>query len=160
MIQLTDKVWIGDSDDGKYTDLVEPVVGAVLCVAQDLTPPNTRLWPTTEYAHVGLIDGPGNLPCAYIAAIVTLHLLLDRHPAVLVYCHGGGRALAVTLMYTILRRGKVSDHSTILNHWTPFDVALQYLRTSLGPSCYLPDVHPSHVEAFDKLPLSLLEVLV
>lgn len=85
-------IWIGDCDAVKEAE----DCGALLNVAQDLRP--QRGWPDTESMHVGLIDGPGNEVAAYCAAIYAIDALIHRHN-VLIYCHSGGRALAVALMY-------------------------------------------------------------
>lgn len=90
-------VWIGCSADENQGDLDKPDIGAILNVAQDYD--STRGWKHGfESMRVGLVDGPGNELCAYIAAVLALHALCKRHNA-LVCCHTGSRSLAVTLMY-------------------------------------------------------------
>lgn len=155
MIKLTDKLWIGDSTDGERVNSAYVRFDSVLNVAQDLQKSVSRRRHGIEYAQVGLIDGPGNLPAAYCAAVMTLFMLLERGSC-LVYCHSGGRSLAVAVMYLVLRRGKTSNHSTFLNHWLPWDQMIEELRGRVGN---LPDVHSAHKEACDKLPFSLLEIL-
>lgn len=160
IIRLTDNIWIGGSGSWEKaaTDIPEPI-DSVLNVAQDLYVEVG--WPDVEYAHVGLIDGPGNPPSAYCAAILVMHTLLVGRGAgkrLLVFCHDGSRSLAVVAMYHILKRGKTSTHPTFLNYWTPWDRMLETLQYEASGE--LSKIHPSHREAFDKLPLSLLENMI
>lgn len=159
MIQITDRIWVGDSDDAIHSDLSVNKITAILNVAQDLQVEGQGWGEGIEYAQVGLIDGPGNIQSIYCAAVLTLHTLVGRHKHMLVACHDGGRSLAVVLMYLILKKGKTSEHPTILNHWTTWDNMLLDLY-KLGKHTQLPSVNDSHKEAFDKLPLSLLESLL
>ncbi len=101
---MTDHLWIGSSEDESSADLGEVGIRAILNVAQDLRP--TRGWRKLEYAHVGLVDGPGNTPAAYHAAVLALRMLLGRYDRVLVCCHSGGRALAVVVMYLAATSGR------------------------------------------------------
>lgn len=108
MIRLTDDmrdcssisrgaVWIGNHGDALRGDLREQGIGGLLNVAQDLE--GTYGWDHgMEYAQVGLVDGPGNEPWMYCAAVLVLHALLGRRN-VMVYCHTGGRSLAVAVMW-------------------------------------------------------------
>lgn len=156
MIQITDNIWIGDSDDQYKLLKSEGGPTAAMNVAQDLH--GIVGWGYgVEYAQVGLVDGPGNLGCAYAAALLTLCALLDRHEQVLVYCHDGGRAMAVVVMHLILKRGKVSAHPTFLNHWAAWGKMVEELQRKLDR--VLPEPHDAHREAFEKLPLSLIEGL-
>ena len=135
MIQLGERLWIGDSDDERHADLDEVGVGAVLNVAQDLH--GVRGWMNgVEYAQVGLIDGPGNPPSAYYAAVAALGTLVRRWRT-LVVCHTGSRALAVALMYLNVhpRRG--------------WDDLLALVRERVDGE--LPVPHEAHRAAFDKL---------
>lgn len=158
MIEITERIWIGVAKDEREVDLAKLGIAAILNVAQDMQ--GTRGWAWRfEAAHVGLIDGPGNPLFAYSAAILTLHTLLDRHDKVMVFCHNGGRSLAVVLMYLILKRGKGNTQfSTFLSCWTTWDGMLEYLKAICGPK--LPTIHAAHKEAFEKLSLSLLEGLI
>ena len=157
MIKLTDRIWIGGSTDEMSIEVTRLRITGLLNVAQDLQ--GMRGWGYyIDYAQTGLIDGPGNPPSAYCAAILMLHTLIDRHDRVMVFCHNGGRSLAVATMYLIIKRGKVSDHPTFLNYWTPWDKMLDELaKTAEQP---LPEPHRAHRRGFDKLPLALLESLV
>jgi hypothetical protein len=138
MIKLTDNLWIGDSADEVYADLVD--IGAVLNVAQDLQ--GTRGWMDgVEYMQVGLIDGPGNVPAAYHAAVLALAALLKRNRT-LVCCHTGGRALAVSLMWLHLTSGRGWDS------W----LAILCERVE-GE---LPIPHEAHKEAFNRMNWRLL----
>ncbi len=154
ILHLSDKIWIGDSDAGK--NILETGMEAALNVAQDLY--HKSGWPDIEYTHIGLVDGPGNPVCAYCAAILALHTLVERgYDCILVYCHDGGRSLAVVVMYLVLRRGKTSSHPTFLNYWVGWDKIIAELAATLDDP--LPAIHEAHKRAFDKLPLAFLEQL-
>ncbi len=152
MIQITDKLWVGNSLDGEKAE-----VDAVLNVARDLH--IKRGHPDIEYMQIGLMDGPGNELDVYCGALLALNSLLKRFDKVLVHCHEGkSRSMAVAMMYVILKRGKVSSHPTFLNHWTSWDKILGEIREKNKKD--IPEPHKSHKEAFDKLPLALLEQLL
>lgn len=133
MIRLTDNLWIGDSVSPKNIGAVE--IGAVLNVAQDLQ--GEVGWPDVEYAQVGLVDGPGNLPAAYHAAVLALATLRQRYNKVLVYDHDGGRALAVVVIYL----NQIARHGW--NGW------MEVIRKLVDID--LPVPHPAHRAAFDRI---------
>lgn len=138
MIQLVKGIWIGDSADEAVADLSAPGITAILNVAQDLQ--CTRGWlHEVEYAQVGLIDGPGNEVGAYSAAVITLDYLTKRHKNVLVCCHTGGRALAVTIMYINMVSGC----------WRGWVDWIALLTERIDDT--LPMVNNIHVIAFSKL---------
>lgn len=144
MIQVRDKVWIGNSADEEHTNLTSAGIGAVLNVAQDMV--TTHSWyHDIEVMHVGLVDGPGNIPAVYAAAVLGLHILLQRH-SVLVCCHDGGRSLAVVIMYASATgggRGWPGDWVAGWDNW------LYQLGSNVDQP--LPEVNPIHKEAFDKM---------
>jgi hypothetical protein len=94
VIVINDKLIVGSSFDEHNAK-----VDAILNVAKDLLP--TRDWGAgIEYVHIGLVDGPGNLPEYYYAAVMALFGLLKNDRKVLVCCHDGfGRSMAVVVMY-------------------------------------------------------------
>lgn len=147
---------MGDSRDEQFVgkNAYDFDLGAILNVAQDLR--STCGWAEVRYYHCGLVDGPGNPLSAYAAAVLTLHTILERGSC-LVCCHDGGRAVAVAMMYLILKRGKVSAHPTFLNHWTSWGKMWEELSDKLGMP--IPTPHEAHREAFERLPLSLIEGL-
>lgn len=156
MIQLTKTIpnlYIGDYEDEKHAK-----VCTILNVANDLIP--TRGWHWgIEYAHIGLIDGPGNTTALYSAAVLALHSLVSNsEDKILVCCHSGGRSMAVAVMYLIIKRGKRADHPTFLNYWTPWDRVVEELHNQCD--IQLPGIHEAHKTAFEKLPLSLIEGLM
>lgn len=107
MLKITDKIWIGNSDDekkatkrDKFGRVLSNISDSVLIVAQDMTHNND--WDDgVEYMQVGLIDGPGNPLSAYHAAVLALVTLVKRG-TVLICCHDGGRSLAIVIMYLYL----------------------------------------------------------
>lgn len=141
MTHLGEGLWIGNSADG--WDQRQAGVGAALNVAQDLR--GWWGWPETEYAQVGLIDGPGNPPAAYAAAVLTLAGLLARQKT-LVYCHTGSRALAVAVMYLQARSPRGWDS------W------MELLGERVDG--VLPATHEAHREAFERMNWQLLAQLM
>lgn len=137
MIRLTDHLWIGDSADGMRLGLMR--VGAVLNVARDLC--IRAGWPDVEYAQVGLVDGPGNLPRVYASAVLLLADMLTRHD-VMVCCHNGARSLVVSLMYLNVAARK--DWTGILN----------MMRERIDGT--LPEVNQAHITVFDSMDWKLL----
>lgn len=135
MIKLDDKIWIGNSGDEEFAKLEEAGIGAILNVAQDLQ--CSRGWNTgIEYTQVGLIDGPGNSLCAYQAAILALTALV-KNKKVLVCCHTGARSLAVVLMYLNVENSRGWNGN------------LLFLKERIEDE--LPEPHPAHWAAFDKM---------
>lgn len=133
MIQLTNDIWIGDSYDERYADLVTRDIGAVLNVAVDLPP--TRSWKDgVTYMQVGLVDGPGNPPSAYQAAVLALEALIETRHRTLVCCHTMGRSMAVALMYM----GSQSNHD--------WEDLVQILTERLDVD--LPVPHEAHKKMF------------
>lgn len=140
MIQVTKNIWIGDS-----VDEIGAKVGAILNVAIDLPP--TRGWgQKIDYLHVGLVDGPGNLPVAYCAAVLALQTLHESHDQVLVCCHSGGRSLAVVLMYM---------HLVARCGWME---TIEMVQERIEDK--LPEVNPAHQKAFHKINWQHLRDLV
>lgn len=155
MIKFTDKLVIGESADVEHGDLGKHGITAVLNVASDL-PKHKKCGDGMEYAQVGLVDGPGNEVGDYCAAVLALSSLVRRHSRVLVYDHDGARSLVVGMMYLRLVEGKVKVRSDYLRRRTWEEMGgwvLGYFEDK-GVS-----IHQAHVEAFDKLPYGLLEVM-
>lgn len=155
MIQLTDNIWIGSSKDEGYADLAILDIGAILNVAHDLHP--TRGWDNgIEYMHIGLVDGPGNAPRMYCAAILGLSYLLDIYQGVLVVGHDYSRSLAVVIMYLILKGGRKSEHPSQMHRWGTW----QSIFEELSKKTELVEPHTAHREAADLIPFGLLEQLL
>lgn len=158
MILLSDKLSLGNSSDEENAHKITGVT-AILNVAVDM--PRVQDSEDIEYAHVGLIDGPGNVIAAYSAAVLTLSMLLKRHENshVLVCCHDGySRSLAVVLIYMILKAGRISSHPTFPNYWVSWDKAIEQVRIITGEDFAEP--HSAHRDMFEKLPLGILEQLL
>lgn len=134
MISISDNLLIGNSDD--LAELGSPRPGAVLNVAQDLR--GRHGWPDIEYMQVGLLDGPGNPPAAYVAAVLALAALIRRHDKVLVCCHSGTRSLAVVMMWM---EAACSPHG-----WEGWRGLIEE-RAYRG----MREPHPTHRKAFESI---------
>lgn len=137
MRKITDRIWVGNSNDERYCS----DVGSILNVAVDLPP--TRCWPEVEYTHIGLVDGPGNSTSTYTAAILALHGILARGSGpCMVCCHmGQSRSMSVAIMYLCLLGGQT------------WDEVVAILRDRYED---FPDQHPAHREVFNNLDRNLL----
>lgn len=144
MIQITDRIWLGDSNDEMHSNLEDNGITAILNVAQDLNP--TRGWNYgIEYCHVGLIDGPGNQVSMYCSAVLALDALAHKYK-VLVCCHTGSRATAVCIMYLKLMTG--------LQNW---GTLLEIIRERANID--IPEPNDVHKEAFFKMRWGMLETI-
>lgn len=150
MIQLTDKLWCGDSDDAYKVKK-----GAILNVARDLI--GSHKWPGVEYAQVGLVDGPGNELSDYVAAVLSILSLLKRHEMVLVYDHDSSRALVVGMMALNLLDGKFRPDPLSWSHWATWEERLADARKRTGAELREPAA--AHQQAYGKIPYGLLEAV-
>lgn len=144
MIKLTNSLWIGDATDEHFADLATPGIEFILNVAHDLVP--TRGWDHgVEYAHVGIVDGPGNPKSTYYAAVLALASMLERG-SVLVCCHSAGRSMAVCLMLmNVSARRK-------------WDELVELLVERLDRE--LPDSNEAHKAAYDEMDWDLLAKII
>ena len=88
MDKIRDNIYLGSSQDAQHrkAQLKAAGITAILNVARDLTNATTTHKEFKMY-HVGLMDGGGNHPNVFYAAVETLNgLLLDWEP-VLIHCH-------------------------------------------------------------------------
>lgn len=81
--KITDQISIGDSDDGRRADNRQ--FDAVLNVALDFDWRDGFKW----RHKIGLLDGPGNHPGTFFAAVVLLDSLVKSGKRVLVHCGAG-----------------------------------------------------------------------
>ncbi len=128
LIRLLDNLYIGNSE--AEATLEQGTITATLNVANDLIS-NKCFYHGFETMHVGLIDGPGNDLNAYKAAVCALSALLQKH-TVLVFCHSGSRALAVSMLYLTSVSGQ---------KWE--DILNMFVERSEES---LPEIHPAHMK--------------
>lgn len=153
MIKLTDKLSIGNSDDANTLESEEQEIEALLNVAQDLK--TGAGWPWFKYAHIGLVDGPGNTIIAYTAAILALHSLLTQYK-VMVYCHSGSRSIVVSAMYLHLTGWFGLSPKTPTIMFDRFSVPstlndrIKFMLESADEE--VPEIHEAHSKAFDIMP--------
>ena len=148
MIQVNDKLWIGNTIDEANLDFDVKGITGILMVAHDMQQLNRyRLTAKSEveYMQVGLIDGPGNTMMAYHAAVLALAAIIKRRQ-VMVCCHGMERSIAVVAMYLRLTQGRGWD-------WW------------VGKLCGMldndaPTIHEEHKLAFYKLNWRLLNTVI
>lgn len=141
MIRLADNLWIGGEHDEALATSDDSEVDAVLNVAQDMHA--TCGWRYgIDYMQVGLVDGPGNTPGAYCAAVLALDVLIERGRCVLVCCHGGSRSMAVVIMWM---------HAVSRTGW---EHRMQLLEEQVDQE--LPRPHQAHRDAFNEINWKLL----
>lgn len=132
---ITDRICIGDSQDGRQVDTV---IDSVLNVAIDLDIPLTQ---GNVYRHkVGLLDGPGNDDALLLSAVMVLHALNKRHNRVLVHCHEGkSRSVMVVSAYVAIVGGM------------EFDKVLKDIMAARGVSEYRPALYQQMVNLIPTL---------
>lgn len=99
MDQITDTIWIGNSQDAKnLAELQRHGIGVILNCAVDL-PPALGWKEGIKHFHVGLIDGPGNGRNLYHSASGVVYHHSTRKEKILVHCHEGkSRSVFVVAM--------------------------------------------------------------
>lgn len=106
---VTEQIAIGDRlDAADLAQLQSQGITAVLNVARglDITYEGGGEEFPVEYMKVGMIDGEGNLPTTFAAAVFLLAELCRRHDRVLVHCHGGrSRSASVICIYLATQSG-------------------------------------------------------
>lgn len=168
ILNLAEGLWIADSgvmdpcspiNAGKGRTVADTLrsmrIDGLLNTAKDLQS-HVGWLDRIDHMQIGLVDGPGNPPAAYNAAILALTTLCERCDNVMVYCHDGGRALAVALMYLSLKGGQRRPSVTGWSHWLTWDEIV----CEVGKDKKLPKVHAAHIEAYAKIPFGLLEALL
>lgn len=80
---IIDKIAIGDSEDAQ--NITRHQFDATLNVAIDLDIDDTKI----QRYKVGLLDGPGNDPKIFAAALIVLDTLVKNNKRTLVHCHAG-----------------------------------------------------------------------
>jgi hypothetical protein len=106
---VTEQIAIGDRNDAAdLAQLQAHGITAVLNVARglDITYEGDGEEFPVEYMKVSMIDGEGNLPTTFAAAVFLLAELCRRHDRVLVNCHGGrSRSASVICIYLATQSG-------------------------------------------------------
>lgn len=142
LFSITSNICVGTSNDEKqvidYVDNGE--IDCVLIVAHDMDPTYGWLY-HVEYAHVGIVDGPGNPLSVYHAAVLSL-ASLSRERNVLICCHDGSRSLAVAIMYLYL-----------MGEGPSWDETIERL-TAKGVE--VPPIHAAHKKAFTLMDWGML----
>jgi len=94
---IADGISIGNADDARR--LENPTFDATLNVAIDLDIEDHFKW----RHKVGLLDGPGNNPSTFIAALILLHSLVQQRKRILVHCQAGtSRSVMVVATYVAM----------------------------------------------------------
>ena len=107
--QITSKIYIGNSFDA--ATVTPEIVEASLNVAIDLDVVNPN---KIKLYKVGMVDGPGNDPGVFIAAILCLDGMARKYNKILVHCHEGkSRSVIVASTYLSISTG--IDFDEVLN---------------------------------------------
>jgi myo-inositol-1(or 4)-monophosphatase len=104
--QITPKIYIGNSFDA--CTVTPEMVEASLNVAIDLDVVNPN---KIKLYKVGLVDGPGNNPETFVAAILCLCGMARKYNKILVHCHEGkSRSVIVVSTYlSIMNNGNFDE---------------------------------------------------
>lgn len=144
---ITDEIAIGDSQDAK--NAINENFDAALNVAIDLDikdPPQDDSAKIRIKRHkVGLIDGRGNNPLTFAAAILLLHSLTQSNKLILVHCHAGqSRSVMVVAAWIAFKK------------LTSLDNALEQILPLRKVTTYRQDLYNTAKEAIaiaDKITL-------
>lgn len=99
---ITDEIAIGNSEDARNAD--NKMFNATLNVAIDLDIADDFRW----RHKVGLLDGPGNSPMTFMAAVLLLEALVKQEKRILVHCHEGKSRSVMVVATWLKRRGYTS----------------------------------------------------
>jgi len=122
--QITPELFIGGAEDSIQAD--NKIFDAVLCVAIDFDIKDGFKW----RHKVGLLDGPGNSPMTFVAAVLLLYSLLKSGKRVLLHCQEG-RSRSVMVAATTLAVAGVAS----------FDDALREIMTLRKVDNYRPALY-------------------
>lgn len=119
---ITDRIAIGNRHEAEDLELlISNNISAILNLAYDLDISYFDFYHEKEYRFqleyqkVGLIDGPGNKPSTFAAAVYMLDQLLERHDKVLVHCHAGvSRSSSVVATYLSHKNGISFDDALLV----------------------------------------------
>lgn len=131
---ITDEIAIGNSSDARQITYKQ--FDATLNVAIDLD-----IEDGFKYRHkIGLLDGPGNDPLTFLAAVLMLHSLMRQNKRILVHCHEGkSRSVMITATY-IASMG-----------YTSLDDALKQIMAQRNVDIYRPALYDIAKETLPKL---------
>lgn len=108
--KITDQVSIGDSSDARHAD--NKLFDSTLNVAIDLDIQDGFRW----RHKVGLLDGPGNHPATFFAAVVLLDSLVKSGKRVLVHCHAGQSRSVMVVAAWLTAQNPASSLDAHLNN--------------------------------------------
>lgn len=147
MTEITKNLWLGNSKDATDADLKKAKINAIFNVANDLQ--GRRGWTDgITYSQCGLVDGPGNSPAAYHAAILQLAALIDNGKSVLVHGHMGySRSAFIVICHMHIHHGRLG-----FDHWRNFIAGKHHLPDGMP--------HPAHRSAFDRLNWRLMAAVL
>ncbi len=137
MTQITDKIWIGNSQDAKNIQALKDAgITAILNCAIDLAP--ALGWKDGfKHYHIGLVDGPGNGRLIYHAAASILYHLMESEKT-LVHCHEGRSRSAMVVAMALA--SKLHE-----GHMSMIPQMIDFVKEKRP----IVDIHPAHLELFD-----------
>src|SRR5512138_1998395 len=97
MDRITERIWIGSSDEAKDRDSLQAAgIRSTLCLDGCMTRVGAEEAGVDRIEVVELVDGSGNRPEVFLRAVRLLRDLAAKHPPVLVHCYAGrSRSAAV-----------------------------------------------------------------
>lgn len=141
MDQITDNVWLGNSQDAKNADALR--AAGIICIlncAEDL-PPALGWRDGFRNYHAGLSDGPGNCPLLYHAARNILYSLMSRKMNTLVHCHEG-RSRSAFISAMAMASFYDEGHLSMTPKW------VEIIKTKRS----IVDIHPAHFSSVQLIP--------
>jgi len=107
MDNITEHVWIGNSDEAKDRESLRLTgIRSTLCLDGCMKGVGAEELGVDRVEVVELIDGAGNRPEVFLRAVRLLRELAAKHPPVLVHCYAGrSRSAAVVCKFLMIEEG-------------------------------------------------------
>ena len=107
MDNLTERIWIGNSNEAKDREALQIAgIRSILCLDGCMKTVGAEEAGVDRVEVVELIDGAGNRPEVFLRAVRLLRDLAAKHPPVLVHCYAGrSRSAAVVCKYFMQEEG-------------------------------------------------------
>ena len=107
MDSITERIWIGNSDEAKDRESLRLAgIRSTLCLDGCMKRQEAAEAGVDRIEVVELIDGSGNRPEVFLRAVRLLRELAAKHPPVLVHCYAGrSRSAAVVCKFFMREEG-------------------------------------------------------
>jgi protein-tyrosine phosphatase len=107
MDRITERIWIGNSNEAKDREALQVAgIRSTLCLDGCMKRVGAEEAGVDRIEVVELIDGSGNRPEVFLRAVRLLRDLAAKHPPVLAHCYAGrSRSAAVVCKFFMQEEG-------------------------------------------------------